>query len=130
MPVIDASAAIDVLTGSEAGTHWFDSIVRADETLQAPYLIDIEVMNGLRRLAALREKLASRIEQAVTEFQNLRISRHGHLILLPRIWDLRHNLSSYDATYVALAESLNEPLVTSDAKLSRSRGHCAEIILL
>ena len=130
MLVIDASAAIEILIGSNAGARWRDRVLRADETLQAPYLIDIEVMSGLRRLASARETLASRAERAVENFSNLRLVRCGHLVLLPRIWELRHNLSAYDATYVALAELLRAPLLTNDARLSRSHGHGAEIILL
>lgn len=130
MLVIDASAAIEILIGSEVGSRWRDRVVRADETLQAPYLIDIEVISGLRRLASVREMLAARAERAVEAFSNLRLVRCGHLVLLPRIWDLRHNLSAYDAAYVALAELLGAPLLTNDARLSRSHGHSAKIELL
>jgi predicted nucleic acid-binding protein len=128
--VIDASAAIEILIGSDAGSRWRDSAMHAGETLQAPHIIDIEVTSGLRRLASLRVDLAARAGRAVEDFSMLHISRHGHLVLLPRIWDLRHNISAYDAAYVALAETLDVPLLTGDSKLSRSQGHNAKIVLL
>jgi predicted nucleic acid-binding protein len=126
--VIDASAAIEILIQSETGLRWRDRIV--DESLYAPHLLDVEVMNGLRRLAVARPLLAQRAEQATGELGNLPIERLGHIVLLPRIWALRHNVSAYDATYIALAEALNAPLMTCDAKLSRSHGHHAKIVLL
>jgi predicted nucleic acid-binding protein len=70
------------------------------------------------------------MERAAEDLADLPLSRDGHVALLPRIWSLRHNVSAYDATYVALAEILKIPLLTGDAKLSRSHGHSAEIILL
>ena len=130
MPVIDASAVIEILIGSETGARWRDEVMRNDMTLHAPHLIDIEVLSGLRRLASARNALAPRAERAVEDFADLPLSRYGHDALLPRIWGLRHSISAYAATYVALAELLNMPLLTGDAKLSRSHGHDAEIILL
>ncbi len=130
MLVIDASAAIEILIESETGIRWRDKMLNSSESLCAPHLIDVEVMNGLRRLSATRTALAPAAGRAASLFVDLPILRFGHVPLLPRIWALRNNISAYDATYVALAEVLNVPLVTSDAKLAATRGHTAEMILM
>lgn len=75
-----------------------------------------------------REQITQDIaEAALSEFFNLRIRRHGHQGLLPRVWSLRRNLTAYDATYVALAEALNAILLTTDGKLLSAPGHRAQV---
>ncbi|HWD23638.1 MAG TPA: type II toxin-antitoxin system VapC family toxin [Burkholderiales bacterium] len=64
------------------------------------------------------------------DFRDLLIERHAHADLLPRIWQLRESVSARDASYIALAEALDAPLVTCDAKLARSHGHSAQIELI
>ena len=68
--------------------------------------------------------------EALRVFADLPVARYRHLPLLPRIWELRHNLTAYDAAYVALAEALRAPLVTRDSKLAASSGHGAVIELV
>ena len=71
-----------------------------------------------------------RASQAFEGFVDLRLVRYPHVQLLQRIWELRHALSPYDAAYVALAEALEAPLLTADARLARSTGHRARIELV
>jgi predicted nucleic acid-binding protein len=79
----------------------------------------------LRRLVREGTLTASRAEGAIEDLMDLRITRYPHLLLLPRIWQLRHNLSAYDAAYVVLAEKLGATLLTRDAKLASAAGHSA-----
>ncbi|HEX2592763.1 MAG TPA: type II toxin-antitoxin system VapC family toxin [Rhizomicrobium sp.] len=130
MYVLDASAAIEILLGTEIGARWRDRTMSQEAVLFAPHLIDIEVMSGLRRMASSRVASAVDVNGAVQNFDDLRIERYSHSVLLPRIWELRQSISAYDAAYVALAEILDLPLLTGDAKLSRSQGHLAKIELL
>lgn len=96
----------------------------------APHLIDIEVTHVLRR-RVLRETLsAGRAAVALTLWRQLDIERHAHENLLERIWRWRANLTAYDATYVALAESLREPLVTADQRLAGAPGISVPIEIL
>lgn len=96
-------------------------MVRApDSDLHAPALCDVEVAAGLRRAllqAALSEERAA---QAMEQYLDLPITRHGHQRLMARILSLRESFSAYDATYVALAEELGGALLTADQGLARA----------
>ena len=100
------------------------------DTLAAPHLIDAETAQILRRYARAGEIGDRRGREALADLADLPIQRYRHIYLLPRIWDLRHNLTAYDTVYVALAEVLDAPLVTRDRRLSRAAGHDAEIEVL
>ena len=130
MIVVDASAVIDVLLNTPAGVRVADRLFADGETLHAPHLLDLEVAQVLRRYALSAELDAARGAQALEDLAALPLSRYPHDVLLPRIWELRHNVTAYDAAYVALAEALAAPLVTRDAALAASRGHAARIELL
>jgi len=97
------------------------------ETLHAPHLIDIEVTQTLRRLAILKEITAARGKHALEDHVALNIKRAEHKDLLERVWTLRDSITAYDAAYVVLAEILDAPLITCDARLARSHGHKARI---
>jgi predicted nucleic acid-binding protein len=126
--VIDASAVLDLLLGSGAAESVSSRIEKT--TLHAPELIDLEVLQILRRYR-LHEGLGrSRAEEALADFSALRIHRHRHRLYVARIWELHENLTAYDAAYVVLAEVLQAPLLTSDGKLARSSGHRAQIDLV
>jgi len=96
------------------------------EDLAAPELVDLEVMSVLRR-RALEQR---RVVRAIEDLVELPLARAPHLPLLPRCWELRDNLTIYDAAYVALAEALEVPLVTADRRLSRAAGIRCPVDLL
>lgn len=127
MIVLDASAAIDWLIQSPAGHRIETRIYARSETIHAPHLLDLEVTQVLRRLSREGAISDQRADAAIQDLLSLRISRYPHLLLLPRIWQYRHNLSAYDAAYVVLAEQLGAPLITRDARLANASGHAASV---
>ena len=98
--------------------------------MHAPHLLDVEVAQVIRRYAANGEIDVERGRMALADLADLPLHRYPHDFLLPRIWDLRNNLTAYDATYVALAEVLDVPLLTCDKRLAGSSGHHAHIELV
>lgn len=130
MLVLDASLAFELMLNSEKGLQALDLVLRSGEELHAPHLIDVEFTQALRRFVAARQLDAGAARQALDDFGDLALERHAHTLLLPRIWELRDAMSAYDAAYVALAELLDVPLVTCDARLSRAHAHRAEIRLI
>ena len=129
MIVLDASAALDWLLQTAAGQRIEQRIYSHHESLHAPHLLDLEVGQVLRRLVREGAVSAQRAEQAIEDLLDLRIARYPHFVLLHRIWQLRHNLSAYDAAYVALAENLGAGLLTRDARLASVSGLTASIEL-
>ena len=129
MIVLDASAAVDRLLQTSAGQSIEKRIYSRNETLHAPHLLDLEVTQVLRRLALQGVVPVRRADEAVHDLLDLRIIRYPHFVLLPRIWQLRHNLSAYDAAYIVLAEKLGAALVTRDVRLAAASGHAAAIEL-
>ncbi len=128
MIVLDASAAYDLLTRRDPEAGWVTSwLGRAPVGVHAPHLIDVEVIAALRRQVLRRKVDAAGAEAAVAALQRMPLTRYPHTVLLGRIWELRDNLTAADATYVALAEALDLPLVTTDAALGRSGGHLAVV---
>lgn len=127
MIVLDASAVIELLLGTAAGALVAKRIVRHGESIHAPHLIDVEVAHVLRRLQAAGDLGDERGREALADLADLDLDRHSHHDLLPRVWDLRHNVTAYDAVYLALAEVLGAPLLTLDQKLASSSGHDAQI---
>jgi predicted nucleic acid-binding protein len=129
MIVLDASAAVDWLLQTSAGQIVEKRIYSRDETLHAPHLLDLEVTQVLRRLASQGAVSAHRADEALRDLLDLRVTRYPHIVLLPRIWQLRHNFSAYDAAYIVLAEKLGAVLLTRDARLASGPGHAASIEL-
>lgn len=126
--VIDASAAVDFLLSQGDEGDWIAAIVAGSHVVAAPYLIDFEVVSALRGLALGGDVGARRGARALEDFGRLRIRRYPGRRLLQRAWELRGHVGAFDAAYVALAEWLGLPLVTTDRRLARSGGHRAEII--
>jgi predicted nucleic acid-binding protein len=128
--VLDASAAIELVLGTDRSDRIAARALGPAERLHAPHLIDVELAQVLRRLTLARDVTPDRAAQAMADFRSLVIERHAHDVLMPRIWELRSAMSAYDAAYVALAEALGAPLLTCDEKLSRSHGHSAVVELV
>ncbi|MDE0703886.1 MAG: type II toxin-antitoxin system VapC family toxin [Rhodospirillaceae bacterium] len=130
MIVADSSALIELLlpTGN-AGTV-AARLLDSGEPLAAPHLVDVETAHVLRRYARLGVIDNMQGRKAIDDLADLPIQRYPHEVLLPRVWELQHNLTAYDAVYVALAEVLDAPLVTRDRRLARAAGHGAEIELV
>lgn len=127
MIVLDASAAIDWLLQTPAGREIEKRIYQRSESLHAPHVLDLEVGQVLRRLEREGTLSKERAGEAIQDLVDLRINRYPHFVLLPRIWQLRHNLSAYDAAYVALAEQLDATLITRDARLQSAAGRAVDI---
>ncbi len=89
--------------------------------------MDVEVLHALRRFALRGTLSRRRSGEAFEDLSNIVFERYPHTSLLGRIWDFRDNLTAYDATYVALAEALGAPLVTTDSRLARAPGIRAEV---
>jgi predicted nucleic acid-binding protein len=129
MIVIDASALLEVLLRTPAAGEVEKWLFDPGQTLHAPHLLDVEVAQVIRRYAANGEIDSDRGRAAVADLADFPLHRYPHDVLLPRIWELRNNLTAYDAVYVALAEALDAPLLTRDRRLAAAPGHDARIRL-
>jgi predicted nucleic acid-binding protein len=127
--VLDASAAVDFVCRNGERADRIAQRLAAEQAVDVPAVFDLEALHALRGLEAGRKVSPARLAKALRDLADLRATRHGHEMLRPRVWALRHNLTAYDAAYVALAELLDVPLLTSDRPLSRTRGHAAAIEL-
>jgi predicted nucleic acid-binding protein len=126
--VVDASVIAPALTHEDAlGDRLRERLVR--ERLAAPALIDLEVASAWRGHVRAGCLPARRAEVAIADLAEIPLRRAPHGPLMPRIWELRDNLSAYDASYVALAEALDTILLTGDARLARASGIECEVEL-
>lgn len=120
MIVVDASAIVDLLIDA-VGTADLRELLRDADDLHAPNLLDYEVVCGLRRRTLRGRLTATRAQDALTDFEDLAIRRWPLLDgLRRRVFSLRDSFTAYDASYVALAEALECPLVTRDQRLARA----------
>jgi predicted nucleic acid-binding protein len=126
MIVLDASAMVDWLLQTPAGQRIEQRIYARNETLHSVHLLDVEFTQVLRRLMRERTLIPTRAEE-MEDLMALRITRYAPVLLLSRIWQLRNNMTVYDAAYVALAEELKAPLITRDQKIAAAPGHAAAV---
>jgi predicted nucleic acid-binding protein len=125
--ILDASAAVDVVLRLEPRASWVDEQLMRAEVVRAPHVIDAEVVGVIRRYV-LRGLVGALVgERALADYERLRMTRFPHMPLLRRVWELRESVSAADGFYVALAETLGAPLVTTDAALARVPGLKIEI---
>jgi predicted nucleic acid-binding protein len=127
--VVDASALVLALV--DEGTT--GDLIRGKVTyvrLAAPHFVDLEVVAALRRQHQRQLMRDVTARKAIERLGRMSIKRHGHAPLLRRCWQLRDNVKTYDAAYVALAEALNVPLLTADARLGSAPGIRCEIELV
>ena len=126
MIVVDCAAVVDALTGAD-GTDDLRAFL-ASEELNAPALLDFEVVSALRGLTLRGNLTIARAEDALTDFDDLEVRRWpSGDSLRRRVFQLRDNVSAYDAAYVVLAEALDCPLLTRDIRLGRASGHLVRI---
>ena len=127
MIVLDASAAVDWLLQTPDGQRIEQRIYARNETLHTAHLLDVEFAQVMRRLVREGAVTRGRAEEAMEDLIAVRVTRYAPVLLLNRIWQLRENLSAYDAAYVALAEELKAPLITRDRGIATAPGHRATI---
>jgi predicted nucleic acid-binding protein len=128
--VVDASALLESLLRTPAAKAVDERLFAPRQTLHVPHLLDVEVAQVIRRYAANGDVDGERGRLLLGDLADFPLRRYPHDFLLPRIWDLRRNLTAYDAAYVALAEALDAPLLTRDHRLATAAGHHARIELI
>jgi predicted nucleic acid-binding protein len=128
--IVDASALLEFLLQTSIGLRVEARLFRDEDELHAPHLVDVEVLQGLRRLVRMGEVSSGRADEAIVDLADLDLHRHPHVDLLGRAWKLRDNVSAYDAMYVALAEAIEATIVTCDRPLAKAprRGTRVEVI--
>lgn len=127
MIVLDASSIVELLRGSAAGARVRATVSAHKGDVHLPHLAFPETGSVLRSLVARQEMDVRQASDAVRDLTRLAGARYPAEPLLVRMWELRHNLSMYDANYVALAERLRAPLLTCDTRIARANGHHAVV---
>ena len=129
MIVVDASAMVELLLDTDLGRR-IDTLVLEAPARHAPHLLDVEVCQVLRRFARAKQVPTQRAIEAIDDLTAFPVQRHGHAPLMERVFELRANLTAYDAVYLALAEALGATLVTCDVALARTPGRRTAIELV
>jgi predicted nucleic acid-binding protein len=127
---LDASALVELVLGTLSGRGIAARVADPAVSLHVPHLADVEVAQALRRYTRDRELDALDARAALDDFGALDLQRHAHEPLLDRVWELRENLSAYDAVYVALADALDAVLLTCDGRLARAPSFAARVELV
>ena len=130
MIAIDASALIHALIDPDGAPEVEAAFSDRERSVIAPHLIDLEVTQTLRRLVRTKELTAERGHFVLGQMLLLPLERMPHANLIARIWQLRENVTAYDAAYIALAELYQAPLLTRDRKFLSIPGHSAQIVLI
>jgi predicted nucleic acid-binding protein len=120
--VVDASVVVDLLIRPADVSRIEARLFDTDDTLHAPHLLDVEVAQVLRRFESRGMLTVEHARAAIDLVGRFPIQRYSHGPLLSRIWNLRANLTAYDAAYVALAEGLRATLITRDRRLASAPG--------
>lgn len=126
MLVVDSSAVLEALVAGDPAPELIERLA-GDGDLHCPHLIDTEVLHALRRMLRKGQLSRERAHDARADFADLTLVRYPHEPLSDRVWELRENLTAYDATFVTLAEALDSPLITCDGRLAAAPGHRARI---
>lgn len=118
--VVDASVVVAALVDSGPDGRWAESLLSTN--LASPHLLPVEVASVLRRAASTGEITDDVASLAHADLLDVRVDYVAYELVAPRAWELRHNVTSYDAWYVAVAELLDAPLATLDRRLVRATG--------
>jgi predicted nucleic acid-binding protein len=118
--VVDASIVVDFLLDEDRAAPMEHLLLSPDEDLWVPAVSDVEVTAAIRRTFLSGHLSLKHAVALIESYLDLPIERHGHEGLLPRMFELAENFTSYDAAYVALAERLDNRLITSDNRLARA----------
>lgn len=122
---------IDLLLAVDATADQLRSLVlEHSPALAVPHLLDVEVAQALRRLVAAGAVPLAEARRGMADLRDLPLQRYPHLPLMPRVFELRANITAYDGVYVALAEGLDADLYTRDRRLARAPGHRARVRLV
>lgn len=130
MIVVDASVLVAALVDDGPQGKRARDVLRDDPRWAAPAILPVEVIAAIRGLALGRKVSGERAADAVTALGRIVLDQLDPLTLTARIWELRANLTSYDAAHVAAAEALRCPLVTADTRIARAPGPRCEIRVL
>jgi predicted nucleic acid-binding protein len=128
--VVDASVVANALGDDTADGDAARQALRSDDDIAAPDLVDVETVSVLRKRWLAGDLTARRFRTAITDLGDLAIARHPTLAMMPRAYELRGNVTPYDAAYVALAEVLDCALLTSDSRLASAPGPRCEICVV
>ncbi len=129
MIVLDASAVVELLLNSPDGRAVASHLQRRDDSLNFPELLTVEVVQVFRRAVLHGAIAAARAATALADLADLDATRWRHDPLIERVFELRENLTAYDATYIALAEALDAELLTLDRRLADAPGHRARVTI-
>jgi predicted nucleic acid-binding protein len=127
--VVDASVLAEVVASTERAAQLLPALAEHRDALHIPHLAIVETASVLRGWVLGGELTAERARLALADLADFPATRWDADPLLPRMWVLRNNVTAYDATYVALAESLDAELITCDRKLVRSLGDGSPIAI-
>jgi predicted nucleic acid-binding protein len=128
--ILDTSAAVELLLSLPLSRKVQEQLNRVDWQIIAPQLLIVEVLQVLRRRVIAGYTSLPEADEARSLLSELNIRLYGHELFVDRIWELRDNMSAYDASYVALAEASELELLTSDRRLANAPGHDARITLI
>ena len=125
--VVDSSVVVAALLDTGPNGAWAEKVIE-DRALYAPELVRVEVTNILRRLERAKEITTAEANAGYEDLMQLEVELFSFDSFSDRIWQLRHTVTSYDAWYVAVAESLGFPLATLDKRLVKSDGPKCEFL--